>query len=63
MDSLVRFSADSTLIGPTKEKIGPRPFIFYCLPSHISWTIGPTKSFTYQNLQEFMGKSTKVFSK
>ena len=33
IDSLVRFPADSTLIGPTKEKIGLWPFIFYCLPT------------------------------
>ena len=28
IDSLIRFSADSTIIGPTKEKIGLWPFIF-----------------------------------
>ncbi len=33
IDSLVRFSADSTLIDPTKEKISLWPFIFYCLPT------------------------------
>ena len=42
IDSLVRFSADSTLIGPTKEKNSLWPFIFCCLPTK-DITIGPIK--------------------
>ncbi len=65
IDSLARFSADSTLIGPTKEKNRLWPFIFLLPPDSVISLklLVPQKSFTYQNLQDFIGKSTKVFSK
>ncbi len=44
LDSMVRFSADSSKIGPTKIKKHHTHFIFLCPPDsvHISETIGPT---------------------
>ncbi len=56
-DSLVCFSADSTLIGPTKEKISLWPFIFIASRlCHISETIGPTKIVHLSKFTGFHGE-------
>ncbi len=45
LDSMVRFSADGSKMGPTKIKKTPHPFNFLCPPDSvdISGTIGPTE--------------------
>ena len=56
IDSLVRFAADSTLIGPAKEKISLWPFIF--IASRLSHIFGsPTK--IYRISWENQPKSSK----
>ncbi len=59
IDLLVRFSAYSSKIGPINKKKTPLPFYFLLPPtSGISLDlIVSQKSFTYQNLQDFITHS------
>ncbi len=58
IDLLVRVSANSILLGPTKLKNHLYHFIFFVAPNiDISLDLmNPQKSFTYQNLQDLTAR-------